>query len=420
MKKFRVAGNGVISPDGLSGYLSVSEARIVPDFRYLKIVESLGIGVSLRLDLNPYDNGKSQPVIRRMIADRASELKISRVMNNRGAIEEQVAFLRNLIGRIENNRTRAVNVQYVVKVTEHHPAILKDSLGRIESAFAAMGIRTKLSRFIGRRRLLSVTNPFSTSRGNYLMDSTTLGGILPVSFSPEPHLGILIGIDESNEYPVFQDIFEGNSYNCIVSGETGSGKSFFTKLLVSRMLRNELVGEVRIVDPLGEYSPELFPGFSDKVAIIHSENVDAEKLIGEITAGFSASGRKLLVIDEAHRLLETSPARIALDRLARHSRHKNLSVILITQNLTDFFGSEEGRSLVSNSGNIISFRNKPFQLSKLSSVSEPGTDSLDTSGLMGGRRDPYSECIFIHGSEIRRIRVICTVKEHRMLSSSAP
>ena len=62
--------------------------------------------------------------------------------------------------------------------------------------------------------------------------------------------GILLGLNKNN-IPYIKDIFKLTNANGIILATSGSGKSYFTKLLISRQFMNGC--DVIIIDPQGEY-----------------------------------------------------------------------------------------------------------------------------------------------------------------------
>ncbi len=63
--------------------------------------------------------------------------------------------------------------------------------------------------------------------------------------------GTLLGLNKNN-VPYIKDIFNLNNANGIVLATSGAGKSYFTKLLVSRQILNGT--SVTVIDPQGEYT----------------------------------------------------------------------------------------------------------------------------------------------------------------------
>lgn len=62
--------------------------------------------------------------------------------------------------------------------------------------------------------------------------------------------GVMLGLNK-NKVPFIKDIFSLSNANGIVLATSGSGKSYFTKLLISRQLLNNT--QVLIIDPQAEY-----------------------------------------------------------------------------------------------------------------------------------------------------------------------
>lgn len=62
--------------------------------------------------------------------------------------------------------------------------------------------------------------------------------------------GILLGLNKQN-IPLIKDIFKLYNANGVVLASSGGGKSYFTKLMISRLLLNGT--KVMVIDPQGEY-----------------------------------------------------------------------------------------------------------------------------------------------------------------------
>ncbi len=62
--------------------------------------------------------------------------------------------------------------------------------------------------------------------------------------------GIWLGLNKNN-IPIIKDIFKLHNANGVVLASSGGGKSYFTKLMISRLLLNGT--KVMVVDPQSEY-----------------------------------------------------------------------------------------------------------------------------------------------------------------------
>ncbi len=79
-----------------------------------------------------------------------------------------------------------------------------------------------------------------------------LSAFFPFSspFLTQENNGVMLGLNK-NKVPYIKDIFALSNANGVVLATSGSGKSYFTKLLLSRQLLNDT--DVIIIDPQSEY-----------------------------------------------------------------------------------------------------------------------------------------------------------------------
>lgn len=79
-----------------------------------------------------------------------------------------------------------------------------------------------------------------------------LSAFFPFSspFLTQENKGVMLGLNK-NKVPFIKDIFGLSNANGVVLATSGSGKSYFTKLLLSRQLLNDT--DVIIIDPQSEY-----------------------------------------------------------------------------------------------------------------------------------------------------------------------
>ena len=84
------------------------------------------------------------------------------------------------------------------------------------------------------------------------MNTAPLSSVFPfISFDLSSNQGILYGINQHNNSLVLFDRFSMESYNEVLFGVSGSGKSFFVKLEILRSLMKGM--EVIVLDPENEY-----------------------------------------------------------------------------------------------------------------------------------------------------------------------
>ena len=128
-------------------------------------------------------------------------------------------------------------------------------------------------------KLEASLKPFNVGAEVFKVSSSDLDKLLKTNFNGsrmrEP---VEIGHLEGNrDVRVFVDFAELSSRHMAVLGTTGSGKSYFTKLLIKRIV--ETTGEeieIFILDPHGEYKQELISDFKVDSSLIEEKIFDVE------------------------------------------------------------------------------------------------------------------------------------------------
>ncbi|HLC79289.1 MAG TPA: ATP-binding protein [archaeon] len=89
------------------------------------------------------------------------------------------------------------------------------------------------------------------------------------SFSQIDEQGIMFGVNKNNQIPLIINPYNFANYNGLILGTSGGGKSFATKLLVTRNLLNG--ARVMVIDPQGEYT-DLVKNYDGQVVEISRES----------------------------------------------------------------------------------------------------------------------------------------------------
>lgn len=414
---------------------------------YLAYMESFSFPVLMKFNMEPVRGKSTTKLLGRYIADRKSELKYSRSMgeSNREKIRRQVYDLEAISQRVASGKSMLVRTAFSFRISAKHPVKLKESSISYKSGMQIMGFNVGRITHPSAKLINKEFSPFYNVASPYPMDTQSAATILPLLFTQHPKAsGVAIGVDDLTEKPVFVDPFGKSSHNILVFGETGSGKSFFSKLFLIRMLVTGSCEEVLIVDPLDEYSCALFQddceeiyldgisstdsAFNGRVGILKSGsslNAGVKSSHSSIIGGIydkmvsTPQKNKIVLIDEAHLLLGERTSLESLSRLVRHSRHYNTSVVCITQNVDDLSRNQLSNVIAENSNSVFIFRTKGISKADLARFGLEGFGELHTDSLMGGKFSPYSECYLLEDSRLRKIRVISTEYENLLESGRA-
>jgi len=195
--------------------------------------------------------------------------------------------------------------------------------------------------------------------------------------------GVLFGVDQATESPVILDRYKWNAGHQVLAGVTGSGKSFYSKLLLLRSAQIYEDLSINIVDPKPEYGgiSEKLEGYATVTRFgldgsIEDETNELIQAVGEAYKDAQQTEEKtIVVIDEAHRLLKREEGASVLSTLVREARSSNTAVTLITQTVGDFYRTDDGEDILKNVPCKVLFAHektddRPAQAFQLSTVAE--------------------------------------------------
>ncbi|QRF76428.1 type-IV secretion system protein TraC [Thermoplasmatales archaeon] len=521
-RKFRITGPQAKIGNSFA-FLSLTDAEYDSAGMYCSLVESTNLRLKHRVSFSPLPVKASERIIARMRASRVSEMRYEEKRNRTRYLQlkRHVHSLEQLLGSISGNNHRIYKTSLQIILDNSHPVELSRGARRLISSLGFMGLTFKIDKHLTKQHIVSLLTPFFYGKKEYLMDSLSVASILPLHFEQAPPTGgIAVGVDDLTEKPVFLELFNGNSFNVLSFGETGSGKSFFSKLILRRLIITGAVDHIYIIDPLGEYGSSIFPEDSTVINIgkgdyldplrdarNNTETLDAifsmlmhydpdimddarnmryilseyleidgtrtmkgllqfirskdsghasARIISELlSTAFlnevvpddrriiifrtgqyidpgnehsmvsillslismisSTAGRKVILVDEAHNLIDNSACAALLDMITRHARHYDTSVISMTQNPEDFFTNPRSRSLLLNSSRIFGFRTKSSNALDYSISGNEAFKGVDFASLMGGKTSPYSECVVFSENHLRKVRILCTEREKYLI-----
>lgn len=108
----------------------------------------------------------------------------------------------------------------------------------------------------------------------------------------------------------------------------------------------------------------------------------------------SAPGRKTLIVDEAWTVSRKRESAQSLSEIARHSRHFEMSLVLISQNFDDFLEESYGESLLNNCSSYYVFRHEKLSDRMLSYLEIEDRDLAFLSSS-APRVSGMGRCLFI-------------------------
>ena len=144
------------------------------------------------------------------------------------------------------------------------------------------------------------------------------------------------------------DVRLQHPYTCLVAGPTSCGKTQFVKKIIEEGEHVVNGSAEKIIWLYGEYQPAYMELSSKFPHILFIEGIP-ENLNEYIDPKF----RNLIVIDDL--MSETGSDKKVTNLFTKGSHHRNLSVILLLQNL--FYNGKESRTISLNAHYIVLFKN---------------------------------------------------------------
>lgn len=282
-KPFRISiHKRYYSSDKYSAKFYLADSRYNLGNEFSRFVDAYGRDLSIFMTLKPIGGNTAKKRLKNMRSERSSELKVKNSKDARSEmIRSQIREIDDLIARMQREKSSMIDLTMDVKISSDHPVPLGSEVSRFIMSMELLSLFFARSEFFTRRsvkrRLLS-----DSSRHRYLADSSSIAAFLPIFLSTSVlHDGVMIGTDSTTGVPVFLDQFHLPSHNLLIMGETGSGKSFFAKLLIQRFRVTNRVHRVIVLDPLDEYLPSMLGNNAVVIDTSAGEYIDFSLYLSE-------------------------------------------------------------------------------------------------------------------------------------------
>jgi len=152
--------------------------------------------------------------------------------------------------KLVGGMTRLFDVTTNITVTGQDPAKVKEKFRHVKSILQA--------------RLITLDTPAFLQKGmvngdvgkKLVMDTDTLSAFFPFVSAEviESPNGIFLGINRLTGAPVIFDSSLRMNYNLLIAGKSGSGKSFLSKIIITRFLQKHRKAALFVIDPESEYT----------------------------------------------------------------------------------------------------------------------------------------------------------------------
>src|SRR3989338_2212322 len=286
-------------------YLKIDEmfARTIAVRGYPRLVEAgfldkivtLNGTFDIALYIEPYNIETMMVMLNRELQKQRGDLW---AMQQKGIInpslEIQFDDTRKVLENLQKGTEKLFNISLYITCKGNSLEELNILTKKVESELNALLMIPLLPIYEQHRALKSVI-PIGRNELRITRNITTKGlsAFFPFTsqFLQIDETGIVLGLNKNN-IPLIKDIFKLYNANGIVLASSGGGKSYFTKLMISRLLLNGT--KVMVVDPQAEYT-DLVARFKGQIVTISRTS---ETIINPLDLmGHDFDEKKLTLLD---------------------------------------------------------------------------------------------------------------------------
>lgn len=255
--------------------------------------------------------------------------------------------------------------------------------------------------------------------------------------------GVEFGVDSQDRTPVRLNRWRWKAPHSVTMGDTGSGKTYLQSLELLRTVQKHDEVRIVIVDPKPDYRP-IISAMDGETYIVDAPVSDAEIDLHDVTSFEPAPGvddkaellvdvvswifdrttaddrKTLVVVDEAHNLLEDEDGASVLSRFVREARSSNTAVSLLTQTVYEFLNGDVGETILANAEAKVFLQhdNVPVEAANQFRLSEGELGAVPM--LKTGTEVDYSEALVQVGNELKATVEVRAKPTEREILESPP
>jgi len=207
------------------------------------------------LHINPHPIEQTLILLNRELQKQRADLYASKIKNQfNPSLEIKYKDTKVILEELQKGNEKLFDVSLIINCRADSLKELNLLTRKIESELNSLLIIPRKPNFQmldGLRSCLPLAKNFL--RVNRNITTSALSAFFPFTspFSRFDESGVWLGLNKNN-IPIIKDIFNLANPNGVVLAQSGGGKSYFCKLLITRYLLNGT--KVMVIDPQGEYN----------------------------------------------------------------------------------------------------------------------------------------------------------------------
>lgn len=257
--------------------------------------------VDVMVHVKPIDNNRTLFEIGRKLAGLESDLMTEKNQNKVDALRQAIIDLKEQQHRLRLNHERLFRVAIMATASSECIDTLKKVGNAMVKRFAGQNIHLRSADNWQLDALMGITpvgkHPLPYSYKN--METSCVADLFPYGNGSLSHKeGVWIGYDGMGK-PVFYDNWHRklSNYNGVVFGRSGSGKSFFVKLLTARSVAQGI--RTAILDPEREYQT-LMEYLGGAYIVLSADSKDRINIF-DVDVETNEDGQQVVDIEDAVR-----------------------------------------------------------------------------------------------------------------------
>jgi type IV secretory pathway VirB4 component len=262
---------------------------------FLDQIITMNGNVDLSLHIEPFSNKQTMVMLNSEIIKQRSDLwSMQQKQIQNPYLELQHADTKNVFSRIQKGDEKLFNISLYITCKAESLSELDILVKKVQAELGSILIESTKPSFRMHQGLKS-TSPLGVNSLGITQNITTrpLSAFFPFTsqFLDLDDDGVWLG-NNKNKIPIIKDLFKCNNSNGLILASSGGGKSYFTKLLISRYVMNKT--KVMVIDPQNEYT-ELTKKHNGQVVNISK---DSDTIINPLDLmGHEYDSKKLILLD---------------------------------------------------------------------------------------------------------------------------
>lgn len=221
---------------------------------FLDKIISTNDDFDISLHIEPFSLDSTMVMLNKELQKQRADLYAESIKNSiNPSLEIKFNDTRKVLEDLQKGNNKLFNISLYINCKSDTPESLNYLTKKVEAELNSIMIQPKIPYFRqikGYKSSIPAAN--DELKENRNVTTSALSAFFPFTspFLTLEKNGIMLGLNK-NKVPFIRDIFNLSNANGVVLATSGSGKSYFTKLLILRQILSGT--KVIIIDPQGEY-----------------------------------------------------------------------------------------------------------------------------------------------------------------------